>query len=105
MIPWVGTSSRGYVRTGIGEGYVLAGPRVRSSNSATVETFVGPSTGNLTEVPVAIGLAYRAARRLWVTVELGTRLGFAFGGGAYGSESRGNDVASGYLELGVEWGR
>ncbi len=101
--PWLRRSVRAYVRAGIGEvGTSAPGHGVASMSGST---FVPSAGGNFTEVPLALGLVYRAEPHLWVTTELGARLGFAFGGSAYGAASSGDDAVAVALDLGVAWGR
>jgi hypothetical protein len=96
--PWLRREVRAYLRAGLGEAGVVAAARGGSS-------FVASSGGDFTEVPLAVGFLYRAEPHLSVTVELGARLGFAFGGTAYGATSSGEDVVAAALDLGVAWGR
>lgn len=87
MSPWPTGDWRTYLRTGIGEAGVIA----------------HPSGGHFTEVPLALGVAYRLVAPVWLTAEAGVKLGFGFAGWDYGGG--GDDVLDLYGMLGVAWGR
>jgi hypothetical protein len=99
--PWPHGNARVYLRAGIGE----AGVGVPSRTAFGGERVPG-SGGRFTEVPVALGVAYRPYSPFWLTAEAGARVGFAFGGAAYGAGgSVGEDAAAVYGCVGVMWGR
>jgi len=93
--PWLRRDVRAYARLGLGEAAV---------HSPSGD---GPAAGwgSFTEVPVGVGLRFRLGRRLWLTTELTARVGFAFGGGAYGRGSWGDDALAVGLDVGFVWGR
>jgi hypothetical protein len=102
-IPWLRGAVRGYLRFGLGEIAVSSSPHRVWAVPGVVAT---SAAGSFTEVPVGIGALYRLDRLLWLSAEVGARVGFAFGGRAYGgTSSNGTDVAALSLELGVMWGR
>jgi len=90
LVPWLRGDLRGYARVGLGEAGVLEEAR---------------AGGHFTEVPVAVGALYRVRRRVWVTAEIGARLGFGFGGAGYAAQTNGEDPVGVFLDLGVMWGR
>ena len=99
LLPWVSRRVRGYVHAGIGEVLAVAPAH------ALAGAFIPSGSGSFTEVPLAVGVTYRVDPRLWLSVEAGARMGFAFGGGTYGAGSAGDDVVAVFVETGVVWGR
>jgi hypothetical protein len=99
--PWPEGDTRLYLRAGIGEAGIVAPshlPLTADSGSST--------SGRFTEVPLAIGVAYRPYPPFWLTAEAGARLGFAFGGTTYAADaSLGEDKVAVYGTVGVMWGR
>jgi hypothetical protein len=96
VLPWVRGTWRNYLRVGIGEAAAFDRPHGGSQH------------GHFTEVPVALGVAYRVVPWVWVTSELGARMGFAFGGAEYLPRSdltAGDDTLAVYLTLGASVGR
>jgi hypothetical protein len=85
LFPWPRGDYRVYARAAIGEGVMYA----------PAHPPVAAASGSFTEVPVALGFAYRVHAPLWLTAETGARFGFA---------SRDDNVA-GYLDFGLMWGR
>jgi hypothetical protein len=89
VFPWPRGDWRAYARGALGE--------------------AGSREGFFTEVPLALGGAYRVVPSVWVTTELGTRLGFGFGGGDYRSSAAGGrvgyDTVAVYLTAGIMFGR
>jgi hypothetical protein len=99
--PWPRGNARVYLRAGIGEAGVTAPPHL----SLTTDS-ISSTSGHFTEVPLAVGLAYRPYAPFWLTAEAGARLGFAFGGTTYGADaSLGEDKVAVYGTVGVMWGR
>jgi hypothetical protein len=96
--PWPRRDVRVYLRAGLGEAGVRLPPHGAPNAFAT-------TTGYFTEVPIALGIAWRPYSPFWLTAETGVRVGFAFGGAAYGRASVGDDVAALYGTVGVMWGR
>jgi len=96
--PWPRHDVRVYLRAGIGE----AGVRTPAHGSADASS---TTAGYFTEVPLALGIAWRPDPPFWLTAEAGARVGFAFGGATYGAASVGEDVVAMYGTLGVMWGR
>ncbi len=98
-VPWLRGDVRGYLRVGLGEAGVFA-------SGYGGRRFVAASTGSFSEVPLALGVAYRVYPKLAFTGELGARVGFGFGGGAYSAAgATGDDVLAVGLALGVAWGK
>jgi len=94
---WPRGQFRAYLRVALGEACSFL-PSHAAGAPAT--------EGYFTEVPVGAGLAYRIHPPLWLTAESGARIGFAFGGAAYGAGvSVGRDVVAGYATIGLAWGR
>ena len=104
-LPWLRGGMRAYARLGLGEVGTAVSAHVLGPNETRGALFVPSSSGSFTEVPLALGFAYRLERSLWLTAEAGARLGFGFGGSAYGGTGSGNDVAAIFLDAGVSWGR
>jgi hypothetical protein len=100
LFPWLSGGLRGYVHAGVGEALAVA-----PAHALVGGAFVSAASGSLTEVPFAVGLTYRVDPGLWLSLEAGARLGFAFGGAAYGSGSAGDDALAVFLDAGVVWGR
>jgi len=99
--PWPQGKTRVYLRAGIGEADVVA-----PSHLTLDRVSIPSASGHFTEVPLALGIAYRPHPPFWLTAEAGARVGFAFGGGSYAAAtSLGDDVVAVYLHVGVMWGR
>ena len=113
--PWPRGDLRGYARVGVGEvGTFASAHGLTDTGASAGGRFVAGANGRFTEVPIAFGLLSRVATPLWVTAEVGARLGFAFAGPAYlpatghdggGSVTSGNDTFAVFADVGVMWGR
>jgi hypothetical protein len=96
--PWPRRDVRVYLRAGIGEARVWMPARGGAEARAA-------AAGYFTEAPLALGIAWRPYPPIWLTAEVGARVGFAFGGATYGAASVGEDLAAVYGAVGVMWGR